>query len=145
MADILNFPRKIRELGLFPFGSVSVDPPPVNAGLIEDLKCGQWTTRKLKIPTSLSGYIIMECFESADGKRLKGSSTMEPDFRLSSLRLSVKNAFAYDKLSLFMYDDYGYPETDFMSHVVNYPLGGGLEVLFNLKIMQSTVQYTLYF
>jgi hypothetical protein len=143
LADILNFSRKIRDRGLSPTGPTNPDSS--TACFIQDLKCGRWTTRKLKIPTSTSGYIVIECFESADGKRLKGLGAMEPEFCLANLAISVENAYGYDELKLFLYDDFGYPETDFMSHVVNYTKPGSLIVLLSLKIGSRIIQHKLWF
>ena len=66
MADILSFPHKQPNFGKSsatnsPDADVSQATQP-----IEDLECGPWSTRKLKIPTSTSGYLVIECFESAE-------------------------------------------------------------------------------
>jgi hypothetical protein len=112
---------------------------------IEDLECGPWTTRKLKIPTSSSGYLIIECFESADGKRLKGLGKTEPDFCLSKLKIRVQNSFGFDELILFPYAETAYTDTDFMSYVINYPKHGRLIVMLSLLLEEKIIQCKLWF
>lgn len=115
--------------------------------LVEDLECGPWTTRKIKIPTSASGYLIIEYFGSAEGKRLKGLGKMEPEFFLSNLKLAVPSAVGFDELKLFSFPDNDpiYTETDFMSQVVNYPERGHLLVALSLKLTETQIQCTLLF
>jgi hypothetical protein len=112
---------------------------------IEDLECGPWTTRKLKIPTSSSGYLIIECFESADGKRLKGFGKTEPEFCLGKLKIQVQSAFGFDELTLFPYAETAYTDTDFMSYVINYPKQGRLIVILSLSLGENIIQCKLWF
>lgn len=115
--------------------------------IVEELKCTPWTTRKLKIPTSAEGYIIVECFESAEGKRLKGFGKMEPEFSLSNLKIMVENSFGYDELRLFPIPDADpvFTETDFMSQEVIYPKWGRLNVAISLSFGKTKVRCKLWF
>lgn len=135
MADVLKFTRKQPTLRQVPptsdlnsLDGLGVVEP------IEDLKCGLWTTRKLRVPTSRTGYLVIECFESADGKRLKGSGTMEPQYQLSNLEICVEKALSVDKLTLFAYCEDYLAEDQFMSHVLDYPVKGGIIILLSLAM-----------
>jgi hypothetical protein len=110
---------------------------------IEELECDRWTKRKLKIHTSPSGYIIIQCFGSAEGPRLKGSGSSEPDFDFSSLKLKIRNATGFDELKLFEYEEGSVPH--FMSHEFQYPEHGRLLVMLSLELRDKQVQGKLWF
>ena len=148
MADILSFRRKQPDLketsSVMNANGTEVSQ---TGRVIEDMACGPWTTRKLKIPTSTSGYLIVECFESADGKRLKGLGKMEPEFSFPNLKIAVQSAFGFDELRLFPIPDNDpfFTETDFMSQVVDYGKRGSLIVILSLMTDGMMSQYKLWF
>lgn len=114
---------------------------------VEELSCSPWTTRRLKVPTSATGYLIIECFESAEGKRLKGLGRMEPGFSLSNLKIMLENPFGIDDLRLFpiLDTDLLFSEIDFMSHEVRYPKWGHLNIALSLLLGKTKVQCRLWF
>ena len=145
-ARILSFPSKSDvEQVSSATNPGSPDALRAAAQIIEDLECGPWTTRKLRISTSTSGSLIIECFESADGKRLRGSGKLEPAFCLDNLKILVQNGFGFDELPLFPYYDARQSEIDYMSHVVNYPEHGRLIVILSLALSEKTFQCKLRF
>ena len=70
---------------------------------------------------------------------------MEPDFCLSNLKIMVQTAFDFEELTLFPYHDKFYTETDFMSHLVNYPDQGRLIVEVFLSLRGKTIRCKLWF
>lgn len=148
MANILNLLRKqpnLEQVSSITNSGLKNESQVIQ--LVEDLECVPWTTRKLKIPTSASGHLIIECFESAEGKRLMGLGKTEPEFFLPNLKIVVPNPFGFDDLRLFpiSINDPIYTETDFMSQVIKYPERGRLSLVLSLLFGKTRVQCKLWF
>ena len=70
---------------------------------------------------------------------------MEPEFRLSNLKIFVQNAFSLDELKLFPYYGKAYSDTDFMSYDFDYPKKGDFIVMLSLTLGGRTAEYKLWF